>query len=342
MSEGGAAVGAATPPSAPAPAVDVVVPVRDEARHLADAVAAIGMQDYAGTLRILLAVAPSTDGTETVAARLAAGDDRITVVANPSASTPAALNAAIAVSRAPIVARVDGHCRLAPGYITRAVATLTSTGAANVGGVQRAVGRSSTERAIAAAMSSRFGTGGARFHVGGRAGPVDTVYLGVYRRDALERAGGFDETLLRNQDYELNIRLRQAGEVVWFDPGLWASYRPRGSYGALARQYFQYGQYKRRVLAMHPRSLRVRQALPPIACATAVAGAVAGLRWRRALVAPLGYVAALGIAAATTPAGGSRRAPLLSTVAALATIHFAWSAGLVAGVRHRAGGGTRR
>ena len=130
--------------------------------------------------------------------------------------------------------RVDGHAELSAGYIRRAVETLRRTGAANVGGVQRAAGTTPFERAVADAMSSRFGTGDATFHYGGTEGPTDTVYLGVFDRAAIEAVGLFDERLLRNQDYELNIRLREAGGVVWFDPRpvrhvptSWIATRPR-------------------------------------------------------------------------------------------------------------------
>ncbi|MDQ3310677.1 MAG: glycosyltransferase family 2 protein [Actinomycetota bacterium] len=311
------------------PDVDVVMPVRNEAGHLEGALAAIDEQEYPGTLRIVVAVGPSSDGTEEIADRLAAQRPDLTVVPSPTGTTPAGLNLAIGRGSAPIVVRVDGHSRLNPGYIAKAVETLIATGSVNVGGVQRAVGDGPMPRAIAAAMTSRFGTGGSRFHVGGRAGPVDTVYLGVFDRRAIEAAGLFDEGLHRNQDYELNVRLRAAGGVVWFDPSLSVEYRPRDSLAHLARQYFQYGQFKRRVLAMHPSSLRPRQAIPPFACGLVIAGAVMGARWRPALLVPAGYVAVL--TAAALAEARRHEADPVRLAAALATIHFSWSAGLVRG-----------
>ncbi|MDQ3737633.1 MAG: glycosyltransferase family 2 protein [Actinomycetota bacterium] len=314
-----------------APDVDVVMPVRDEAMHLEAAIAAIAAQDYAGNVRIHLAVAPSSDGTEELAQQLAAADPMISVVPNPTGTAPAGLNAAIAASSAPVIVRVDGHCELSPGYIARAVDTLARTGAANVGGIQRPVGTTPFERAVAVAMSSRFGTGGSRFHVGGPEGQVDTVYLGVFRREALAGIGGFDERLVRNQDYELNIRLRKAGSVVWFDPHLWADYRPRSLLRSLARQYFGYGRHKRHVLRRHPSSLKLRQAIPPLVC-TVVAGGVVLAPWRRpALLAPAGYLAAL--TAATVVEGRRHSGIRLRLALALATIHFSWSAGLILGGR---------
>jgi glycosyltransferase involved in cell wall biosynthesis len=306
------------------PDVSVVMPVRDDAEGLPGAVAAVLAQAYPGRVEVVLGVAPSRDGTEAAAARLAAGDARVRVVDNPSGSTSAGLNRAIEASTGEVVARVDAHAELEPGYLRRAVEVLRATGADNVGGVQQAVGRTPFERAVATAMTSRLGVGNARFHYGGAPGPTDTVYLGVFRRAALERVGGFDETLVRNQDYELNWRLRATGGTVWFDPELRVRYRPRGSLRALARQYHEYGRWKREVLRRHPRSLRWRQLAPPLALLVNAAGLALGLgsrRTRLALAAPGLYAAAL---AATAP-----RDPRLPLV--YATMHLAWGAGFLRG-----------
>lgn len=309
----------------------VVMPVRNEAAHLVDAVEAVLAQDYPGTIIVCLAVGPSDDDTADVADTLSHEYDHVTVVDNPSGRTPAGLNAAIRASTEPIIVRVDGHSELAAGYVRRAVETLERTGAVNVGGIQLAVGRTPFERAAATAMMSRLGTGGSRFRVGGDPGPVDTVYLGVFRRDALESAGAFDESLIRNQDYELNIRLRDAGGVVWFDPELSVTYRPRATLRGLARQYFEYGQWKREVVRRHPASMQPRQAIPPVACLGVIAGLVASIRFRPAAVAPLTYAAAVGVSAIARHGLSFRERCLLAVI--YPTIHFAWTAGLLAGPR---------
>jgi glycosyltransferase involved in cell wall biosynthesis len=306
------------------------MPVRDEADHLAASVASVLAQDYPGRLEVCLAVAPSTDGTERIAAELARRHPEVCVVENPAGSTPTGLNAAIRGTTAPVVARVDAHAELSGGYLRRAVETLHRTGAVNVGGIQHAEGTTPFEEAVAAAMSSRFGTGDATFHYGGEEGPTDTVYLGVFDRRALEAAGLFDETLERNQDYELNIRLRAAGGTVWFDPELVVKYRPRGSLRALARQYFQYGQWKRVVLQRHPSSLRWRQAVPPLVM-IAVAGGLVLAPWRpRALAAPATY--GLAVAAASMLSANRRPATIGRLLAIFPTMHGAWSAGMLHGV----------
>jgi len=315
------------------PAVAVVMPIRDEASHLEAAVAAVLGQDYPGSVEVVLAVAPSTDGTEALAARLAEADDRVRVVANPAGVTPAGLNAAIAASSAPVVVRVDGHAELSEGYIRRAVELLDETGADNVGGIQRAVGETPFEDAVAAAMTSRFGVGDAKFHYGGEPGPTDTVYLGVFRRSALERVGGFDESLVRNQDYELNWRIRETGGTVWFDPSLWVTYRPRGSIRALARQYYEYGWWKAEVLRRHPGSVRLRQLVPPAALIANVGGLALGLlRWRVLLLAPAVYLSSALTAAALASSGRSQARSHLVLV--FATMHHSWACGFLARLAH--------
>ena len=154
---------------------------------------------------------PAATGPRPSPRRLAADSDDLTVVANPSGRTPSALNAAIRAGSAPVIVRVDGHSELSAGYIRRAVEILRDTGAANVGGIQRPEPTTSFEQAVADATTSLLGTGGASYRVGSTAGAVDTVYLGVFDRAAIEAVGLFDEQLIRNQDYELNIRLRDAG-----------------------------------------------------------------------------------------------------------------------------------
>lgn len=312
-----------------APALAVVVPVLDDAAALPDAVVAVLSEDV--DVEVVLAVAPSGDGSEEIARALAALDDRVRVVANPGGRTSSALNRAVAATSAKIVARIDARAQIEPGYLRLAAEVLEETGAAVVGGMQVATGETPFEEAVAAAMGSRFGTGDARFHYGGSAGPSDTVYLGVFRRAVLDAVGGYDETLVRNQDYELNWRIRASGGTVWFDPRLRVRYRPRGSLRALASQYFQYGQWKREVLRRHPRSLRWRQAVPPAALAADVAGVGLAV-WRRQprwLAVPGAYVAAVLAASAQTGPAAGRGARWLPLV--FATMHLSWAAGFFRG-----------
>lgn len=329
------------------PRVAVVMAVRDERAHLPAALEAVLAQDYPGELEVCVAVAPSRDGTEQVARDLAAADPRVGVVDNPKAVTPAGLNAAIAATEGEVVVRVDGHAVLPPGYVRRAVELLEETGADNVGGIMAAEGDTPFTRAVAAAMRSRFGTGDARFHTGGPPGPVDTVYLGVFRREALERVGGFDERLVRTQDAELNHRIRASGGEVWFHPDLWVSYRPRDTVRGLARQYFEYGRWRRAVVRRHPDSLAWRQLVPPVALIAVVVGALLGLAGRvesdgrRASlgrVARLGWLAPAGYAAGTLAASAATNRGLEQRARAwlpvvYAVMHGCWAVGFLTSPR---------
>jgi succinoglycan biosynthesis protein ExoA len=296
------------------PTVSVIIPARNAAEVLPRAIESIESQTYPNILEVVVATA------DEASARAAAG---VTVVDNPEGTTPAGLNLAIGASSGEVIVRCDAQSILPPEYVSRAVETLMRTGAANVGGMQMPVGKTKLERAIAAAMSSPFGAGDARYRIGGDEGPVETVYLGVFRRDALETVGGFDETFTRNQDYELNHRLIEAGETVWFDPSLQVSYRPRGSLGELARQYYDYGAAKRMFAHQHRGSLRWRQLAAPWLTLTLLASLIVSIWWPAVLIVPLAYVVALlGIGLASS--GGALR-----VAAALATMHLSWGWGFL-------------
>ena len=313
--------------------VTVVIPARNCAAELPGCLDAVSAQTYQGELDVLVAVAPSSDDTGHAAA--AAGCTwPLQVIENPAGTTSAGLNLAIGAAAGEVIVRVDAQARLPADYVERAVATLERTGAANVGGVQLPVGRGELSRIIAAALSSSFGGGPAVFRHGSSEGPVDTVYLGVFDAAALKSVGGFDESLERNQDYELNWRLRQQGHVVWLDPALVVEYQPRSSWAGLSRQYFDYGAWKRVVIGRHPRSTQPRQLAAPALVAGLVLSAVELLRGRlRGALAPAAYLAACALAAArlrsSLPTAGDR----LRAAAAFAVMHLSWGAGFFFGRR---------
>lgn len=284
-----------TTPLPDRPRVGVVMPILNEERHLEEAVEAILAQDYPGPVQVVLALGPSTDRTGEIAVRLAARDPRrVRTVSSPTGRTPESLNSAIAGldDDVEVVVRVDGHGVLDIDYIRTAVELLRQTGAANVGGLMDAEGVTSFERAVATAMTSRLGVGNSAFHTGGSAGPADTVYLGVFRRAWLDRVGGYDVRFARAQDWELNHRIRREGGVVWFSPTLRVAYRPRPTLGALARQYRDYGRWRRAVGRLHEGTVSGRYLAPPAALTAVVGGAVVGLFWRPAWVVPGAYFGA--------------------------------------------------
>lgn len=304
------------------------MPVLNEEHHLAAAVEHVLEQDYPGELEIALAVGPSQDRTRDVADGIASADPRVTVVENPSGKTPSALNAAIGASSHEVVARIDGHAMMPSDYLRVAVETLEETGADNVGGIMAAEGVTSWEQAVAAAMTSKIGVGNARFHTGGEGGPADTVYLGVFRRSALERVEGYDEAFLRAQDWEMNHRIRQTGGTVWFQPRMRVTYRPRRTVRLLAKQYFHYGRWRRVVARQHKGTINLRYLAPPVAVAGNLAGLVGGFLWWPLWLAPAAYAAL--VTAATLPLGrGLPAASRPMIPLALATMHMSWGAGFI-------------
>jgi len=318
--------------------VSIVACVLNEERHIAEAVAHALSQDYPGPLELVIALGPSSDRTDELVAELARSDQRVRGVRNPSptGATPAGLNAAIAASRYPVIVRMDGHALLPPDYVRVAVATLCRTGADVVGGIMAAEGQTAFERAVARAMTSRLGVGGASFHTGGEEGPALTVYLGAFRRSALRRVGGYDEAFLRAQDWEMNLRIRRTGGVVWFTPAMRVSYRPRSSIRGLARQYFHYGRWRRVVMRRNPGTMSLRYLAPPLMLLAVTAGLLAGLAGvLPALILPAGYLLAV-IAGAVVegrdlPVGVWIQLPL-----AVATMHVSWAAGFLTSPRRLA------
>jgi hypothetical protein len=213
------------------------------------------------------------------------------------------------------------------------VRLLEETGAANVGGIMHAEGENAWEQAVAAAMTAKIGVGNAAFHTGGAAAPADTVYLGVFRREVLEQQGGYNEEFIRAQDWELNYRIREAGHLIWFSPELRVSYRPRPSVRTLAKQYKDYGRWRRVVTRYHRGSVNLRYLAAPGALLANVLGIVAGAAltpW--ALLLPAAYAAA--ISAGSLPAGrGLPAAARLRIPLALATMHMCWGYGFLTSPR---------
>lgn len=311
------------------PPVSVVMPVLDEERHLREAVTHVLGQDYPGELELVMALGPSRDGTDVIAEQLVAEHHgRVRSVRNPSGTTPAGLNAAVAAARHPIVVRVDGHALFPADYVRTAVTVLEETGADNVGGIMAAEGVTAFEQAVARAMTSPFGVGNARFHTGGEPGPADTVYLGVFRRSALERVGGYDEAYLRAQDWEMNLRLRRSGGLVWFTPQLRVAYRPRATVRALARQYFDYGRWRRTVMRSHEGTASVRYLAPPVAVVGVLGGLALARWWRPAAVLPAGYAALIAGGSVATGRGLPAQARGWLPVV-YATMHGAWGLGFL-------------
>lgn len=314
------------------PIVSVILPILNEEPYLRDAVLSILSQDYLGKFEIVLAVGPSKDRTQEIADQLHKEDSRVVVVANPTGRTAAGLNLALNKSLGTVIVRVDGHAQIPNNYISLAVALLTSTGAVNVGGMMAAVGVTTFEKSVAGAMRSPLGVGASRFHTGGEAGEVDTVYLGVFQKDALLAIGGFDERFTRAQDWELNFRLRANGGTIYFDPRLQVTYRPRSTVAALAKQYFEYGRWRRAVSRRHKGTINYRYLAPPVALSGFLLSLIMGSFIHTIFYLPAAiYLLFMAAASVTIARSISQYIYLLAVIP---TMHFAWGAGFITSPRN--------
>jgi glycosyltransferase involved in cell wall biosynthesis len=309
------------------PAISVILPVLNEGAHLEESVTAILAQDYLGIFEVILALGPSRDRTDQIAQTLAARDSRVKLVENPTGKTAAGLNLAIATSTSPVIVRVDGHAKIPNNYLSLVVEIMQKSGAVNVGGVMAAEGVTKFEISVARAMRSPLGVGASRFHTGGVAGEVDTVYLGAFRREAISAVGGFDERYTRAQDWELNHRLRKNGGKIYFDPRLQVTYRPRPNLRKLAKQYFQYGRWRRVVSRSHSGTINLRYLAPPFALAGTSISLISGL-----LISPLCFLPAaiyglFTLISSLLIAKSPRE--FISLLAIIPTMHFAWGAGFI-------------
>ena len=309
------------------PSVTVILPILNEEADLQNCISAILQQDYAGEIEIILALGPSKDNTNQIARNLAAADKRIKLVNNPTGQTAKGLNLAIAESSFEIICRIDGHSEISNSYLKTAVSIMQEKGAVNVGGLMHADGQSGLQRTIAQAMRSKLGVGASKFHTGGKAGPSDTVYLGTFKKSAILAAGGFDERYIRAQDWELNHRMRAQGGLIWFDPRLVVTYRPRKSLSKLAKQYFQYGRWRRVISRQHPKTTNFRYLAPPVALVINLLSVVFGV-----LVAEIFFLPVLIYMTVLIIGGliiGRNIADKLLMPIVFATMHLSWGTGFI-------------
>jgi glycosyltransferase involved in cell wall biosynthesis len=311
----------------PHPSISVILPVLNEESHLAGAISSILSQKYLGSIEIILALGPSRDRTNEIARHISQQESRVILVENPTGRTAAGLNLALRASHNPVVVRVDGHAQIPDDYLALVVEILNATGAVNVGGVMAAIGTTRFERAVAAAMRSPLGVGASRFHTGGKAGAVDTVYLGAFRREALLAIGGFDERFTRAQDWELNFRLRENGGLVYFDPRLHVTYRPRSTVKALAKQYFEYGRWRRVVSRRHIGTINFRYLAPPTALVGITLSLILGITVAPIFYLPTAIYLAFVLLASIRIA--SSTIEFLTLLLVIPTMHFSWGAGFI-------------
>jgi glycosyltransferase involved in cell wall biosynthesis len=318
------------------PTVSVVVPCRNEKDHIESCIRSILAQEPPpGGLEVVIADGMSNDGTRDVLLRLARENECLRVVDNPAQITACGMNAGIRVARGRYIAVMGAHNTYAPDYLRQCVETLEEQGVDNVGGAMICSAKSWLQRAIAVAHHSPFAVGGARWHDIDYEGPADTVFGGAYRREVFEQIGLFDEELVRNQDDEFNLRLIRAGRKIWQSPRIKSWYTPRGSLGALFRQYMQYGYWKVRVIQKHKLPASVRHLIPGCFVLSLILLTLAAPLWSVAAWVWLGVVGMYVVCnflvscfEATT--NGRTLLPLLPFV--FAAYHFGYGYGFLRGI----------
>lgn len=320
------------------PRVSVIVPCRNEVcyirRFLEQLFQQTANRDFG--VEVLVADGRSDDGTRAVLCEYEGKHPSLRVLDNPELTVAAGLNRAIREAAGSIIVRMDAHTRYAPDYIAQCVAALEASGADNVGGPWVAEGDNYVSRAVALVFDSPLVSGGGKAHAKSYEGPVDTVYLGCWRKEAFEQYGVYDESLVRSQDNELNLRIVRNGGRVWQTPRIQSWYTPRGTIGSLFKQYVQYGYWKARVIKKHRLPASVRQLVPggflaalvTLAAASPWSGAARGLL----LVALATYAAAVVMAtlAACRTRKALRFAPVLPCV--FGALHFGFGYGFLRGV----------
>jgi len=309
------------------PPVSVILPILNEERDLSNCISAILQQDYPSNIEVILALGPSKDKTSQIAEKLSELDPRIKLVKNPTGQTAAGLNLAIKASSYEIICRIDGHSEISNNYVKTAVEILQQKNAVNVGGLMHADSNTGLQRVIAQAMRSKLGVGSSKFHTGGSAGESDTVYLGTYKKSAVIAAGGFDERYIRAQDWELNYRLRKNSGVIWFDPRLQVTYRPRSTFKKLARQYFQYGRWRRVISRQHKNTVNFRYLAPPVAVIINLLSVFFTFTINPIFITPfLIYLSTLIVGSLFI---GRKVVDKLLMPFVLATMHFFWGIGFI-------------
>lgn len=332
------------------PTVTIIIPIRNEANFIKRSLGAVLAQDYpADRIEILVVDGMSNDGTREIVRdmfeRFSVSTSKrsnvptfqrsnLRLLDNPAQIVPTAMNIGIRAARGDIIVRVDGHCEIPEDYVRTCIAALEETDADNnVGGMQKPVGEGYIGEAIALATSTPLFIGNAYFRYAEERRYVDTVYLGAYPREVLERIGLYDEELVRHQDYELNCRLRNAGGKILYLPELTVTYTPRGSWWKFAKQYFQYGFWKVRVMQKTADAFQLRHFAPTLLTMFVLGGLLLTLllpfKW-------VGWLYGAGLALYVAAAVGAsvlvaaRRGrwghlPILPLI--FATIHLSWGSG---------------
>lgn len=320
--------------------VSYMMPVLNEEEDVAAALASILEQDGVAEQEIIVVLGSSTDRTDQIVADLAATHPQIVTIENRANGISKSLNMAAERATSDVLIRVDAHSILPPEYTRVAVAALREHGAVNVGGRMHAEGDNPFASAVAWAYNSPAGLGGAIYHTGGKAGPAESAYLGVFDRAALLAVGGYDESLSRGEDWELNVRLREAGGAVWFEPAIDVAYRPRKNVRALAKQFHASGRWRAELVRRMRGRSPLRYFVPPALVLALVAsliavGVGAALGWPGLVlgVCALPWIVYVGWLCVTAAgASGTAAGTRVRLLAVLPIMHIAWGLGCLVGI----------
>ena len=313
-----------------APAISVIMPVLNEEQHLEAAVHSVLNQNYSGDLELILALGPSRDNTNSIANALAKKNKKIRLIENPRGLTTHAMNLAAKAAKHDVLVRIDAHSEPTEGYLQRGVEILFEQDAAEVGGVMDARGRSAFQKAVAYAYKSRWGIGGAAYHVGGEAGEAESAYLGIFQRKAFEAVGGYDETIVRGEDWDLAQRIKASGGKVWFSPELRVIYWPRGRFEKLVRQFYSTGVWRGELTRRDLARTSKRYFAPPLVVLAIGGGLLVAIFGQLLGLLPLlAYL--LGLVTVAVTASGLSLKSRVALVIAMATMHLSWGWGFLVG-----------
>jgi len=320
------------------PFVSIIVPCYNEETTIRQLLVSVFAQTYPrGQMELIISDGMSTDRTREVIAAFQKDHDglAVRVVNNPVRTIPSGLNQAICESRGEIIVRLDAHSMPIPEYVERCVSALELGRGDNVGGVWeiRAGAETWIAESISFAAAHPLGVGDAMYRLKASAGAVDTVPFGSFRRSLIDRIGAFDESLLANEDYEFNTRVRESGGTVWLDPAIRSIYFSRGTFGKLAAQYWRYGFWKLKMLKRYPHTLRWRQGLPPLFVLSLIVLFVLSLfvvPARFILAAQLLiYLSALGLAGLKLAVEKGKGFLFIGLPLSILTMHFSWGVGFL-------------
>ena len=312
------------------PSITVVMPVLNEEANLEASVQSILAQSYPSEIELIIALGPSSDGTNKIAKALAKKDKRIKLLDNERGLTTVGLNAAIKIAKHDYIVRIDAHSEPEPNYFYDGIRILLEQDADEVGGIMQAKGHSAFQKAVAYAYTSRWGIGAASYHIGGQAGEAESAYLGIFKKSALERVGGYDESIIRGEDWDLAQRIKRTGGKVWFSPQLKVTYWPRGRFSRLVKQFYSTGVWRGDLTRRDIAAASKRYFAPPLLVLGLLAGLILLAFGQNIGILPAAAYL-LGITMVAVLAASLSLKSRVALVAALAAMHLSWGWGFLRG-----------